>query len=124
MYEVKNTFGEQHTYVFKTSSYNNNIKNNCEKKFYVSPFMDLSSKYFFKILDPNKKLSIIINQADNQGKLLYASQDGIRSELTSKNLIFSYFRHPLMTFKIISSIHFEALRLWMKGIKLVKKEKN
>ena len=123
LYEVKNTFGEQHTYVFKTSSYNKNIENNCEKKFYVSPFMDLSSKYFFKILDPNKKLSIIINQADNQGKLLYASQDGIRSELTSKNLIFSYFRHPLMTFKIISAIHFEALRLWMKGIKLVKKEK-
>ena len=123
LYEVKNTFGEQHTYVFKASSYNNNIENNCEKKFYVSPFMDLSSKYFFKILDPNKKLSIIINQSDNQGKLLYASQDGIRSELNSKNLIFSYFRHPLMTFKIISAIHFEALRLWMKGIKLVKKEK-
>ena len=85
--------------------------------------MDLSSKYFFKILDPNKKLSIIINQVDNQGKLLYASQDGIRSELTSKNLIYSYFKHPLMTFKIISAIHFEALRLWMKGIKLIKKEK-
>ena len=78
LYEVKNTFGEQHTYVFKTSSYNSNVENNCEKKFYVSPFMDLSSKYFFKILDPNKKLSIIINQIDNQGKLLYASQNGIK----------------------------------------------
>ena len=64
----------------------------------------------------------IINQSDKNGRLLYASQDGIRSELSSKNLILSYLRHPLMTFKIISAIHFEAFRLWLKGIKLVKKK--
>ena len=86
--------------------------------------MDLSSKYFFKIYEPQKKLSVVINQIDKQGKLLYASQDGVRSQFTAKNLIFSYIRHPLMTFKIISAIHFEALRLWLKGIKLMKKEKN
>ena len=124
LYEVKNTFGEQHTYVFKASLRKKKIENKCEKKFYVSPFMDLSSKYFFKIYEPQKKLSVVINQIDNQGKLLYASQDGVRSQFTAKNLIFSYFRHPLMTFKIISAIHFEALRLWLKGIKLMKKEKN
>ena len=64
-----------------------------------------------------------VNQNDKEGKLLFASQDGIRSELSSKNLILSYIKHPLMTFKIISAIHFEALRLWMKGIKLIKKGK-
>jgi len=122
LYEVKNTFGEQHTYVFKVSSKNKNIQNYCDKKFYVSPFMDLSSKYQFKILNPENKLSIIINQSDKNGKLLYASQDGIRSELSSKNLILSYLSHPLMTFKIISAIHFEAFRLWFKGLKLVKKK--
>ena len=84
--------------------------------------MDLSSEYFFKILNPGNKLSIIIDQRDQEGKLLYASQDGIRSELSSKNLIFSYLKHPLMTFKIIAAIHFEALRLWIKGINLVKKK--
>ena len=124
LYEVKNTFGEQHTYVFKASSKKKKIENKCEKKFYVSPFMDLSSKYFFKIYEPQKKLSVVINQIDKQGKLLYASQDGVRSQFTAKNLIFSYIRHPLMTFKIISAIHFEALRLWLKGIKLVKKKVN
>jgi len=122
LYEVKNTFGEQHTYVFKADSKNKNIQNYCEKKFYVSPFMDLSSVYQFKILNPENKLSIIINQSDKNGRLLYASQDGIRSELSSKNLILSYLKHPLMTFKIISAIHFEAFRLWSKGIKLVKKK--
>ena len=123
LYEVKNTYGEQHTYVFKTNPNGKNIQNNCEKKFYVSPFMDLSSKYYFKILDPQNKLSVVIDQRDKEGKLLFASQDGIRSELSSKNLILSYIKHPLMTFKIISAIHFEALRLWMKGIKLIKKGK-
>ncbi len=124
LYEVKNTFNEQHTYVFKVNDNEKIIKNSCTKKFYVSPFMDLSSEYFFKILIPENKLSVIIDQRDQEGKLLHASQDGIRSELSSKNLIFSYLKHPLMTFKIIAAIHFEALRLWVKGINLVKKKLN
>ena len=122
LYEVKNTFGEQHTYVFQINSDQNIIENSCIKKFFVSPFMDLKSEYFFKILIPGNKLSIVIDQRDSEGKLLFASQDGKRCELTSKNLLFSYLKHPLMTFKIISAIHFEALRLWLKGIKLVKKK--
>ena len=124
LYEVKNTFGEQHTYVFKVDVNNKLIKNHCAKKFYVSPFMDLSSEYFFKVLEPGNKLSVIIDQRDQTGKLLYASQDGTRSELSAKNLVFSYLKHPLMTFKIIAAIHFEALRLWIKGINLVKKKLN
>ena len=122
LYEVKNTFGEQHTYLFKTNPLDKTINNNCTKKFFVSPFMDLSSKYFFKILIPENKLSVVIDQRDQEGKLLFASQDGLRSELSAKNLIISYIKHPLMTFKIISAIHFEALKLWLKGIKLVKKK--
>jgi len=121
LYEVKNTFGEQHTYVFKIDIKNNQIFNNCKKKFYVSPFMDLESKYFFKVLIPNERLSVIIDQRDKEGKLLFASQDGERVKLSSKNLLISYLKHPLMTLKIISAIHYEALKLWIKGIKLVKK---
>ena len=122
LYEVKNTFGEQHTYVFKVDSPKKSIENNCKKKFFVSPFMDLSSSYFFKILHPENKLSVVIDQRDDEGKLLFASQDGIRSELSTKNLIISYLKHPLMTFKIISAIHYEALKLWLKNIKVVKRK--
>ena len=120
MYEVKNTFGEQHTYIFKTED-KGIIKNQCNKKFHVSPFMDLNSTYNFKILKPDKNLSVIIDQRDSEGKLLFASQDGERVELNKKNLLISYLKHPLMTFKIISAIHFEALRLWLKRIKFIKK---
>ena len=122
LYEVKNTFGEQHTYVFNVKKKDNLIENFCNKKFHVSPFIEMDCKYSFKILEPKNKLSVVINQSDQTGKLLYASQDGIRSQLSGKNLIFSYISHPLMTFKIIGAIHFEALKLWFKGIKLVKRK--
>ena len=123
-YEVKNTFGEQHTYVFKISNNSKLIKNNCKKKFYVSPFMDLESEYFFRVSIPENNISVVIDQRDKNGKLLFASQDGIRHKLNLKNLLISYFKHPLMTFKVISAIHFEALKLWIKGIKLIKKKIN
>ena len=122
LYEVKNTFGEQHTYIFKIQNKSKLVENNCQKKFFVSPFMDLDSTYYFKILYPEDTLSVVIDQRDKEGKLLFASQDGKRVDLSSKNLLFLYLKHPLMTFKIISAIHFEALRLWTKGIKLVKKK--
>tara|TARA_B100000700_G_scaffold141574_1_gene157542 strand:- start:908 stop:1675 length:768 start_codon:yes stop_codon:yes gene_type:complete len=122
LYEVKNTFGEQHTYIFKVSEKDNFIKNTCKKKFHVSPFIEMNCQYFFKILKPSNKISIIIDQYDDEGKLLYASQDGERVNLNNKNLIFSYLRHPLMTFKIIAAIHFEAFKLWIKGIKYLKKK--
>ncbi len=122
LYEVKNTFGEQHTYVFRVDSEINLIQNNCSKKFHVSPFIEMNCKYFFRILRPSEKLSIIIDQYDTKGKILFASQDGKRSDLTSNQLIKSYLKHPLMTFKIIFAIHFEAFKLWVKGIKLIKKK--
>ena len=80
---------------------NKNIKNDCTKKFYVSPFMDLNSRYFFRITNPGENLSVLINQEDKDGKLLFASQDGSRTDFNTKNLIFSYLKHPLM----LSLIH-------------------
>ena len=82
----------------------------------------MNCTYFFKILKPDNKISLIIDQYDDEGKLLYASQDGNRIDLNNKNLILYYLRHPLMTFKIIAAIHFEAFKLWIKGIKFVKKK--
>ena len=122
LYEVKNTFGEQHTYVFRIDSEINLIQNSCSKKFHVSPFIEMNCKYYFKILRPGEKLSVVIDQYDKKGKILFASQDGIRSDLTSNQLLKSYLKHPLMTFKVITAIHFEAFKLWIKGIKFVQKK--
>ena len=122
LYEVKNTFDEQHTYVFKVEGQKKLIQNNCSKKFHVSPFIEMNCNYFFRISNPEQKLSVVIDQYDQEGKILFASQDGERSDLTTKNLMNSYLKHPLMTFKIISAIHFEAFKLWIKGIKFIKKK--
>ena len=121
LYEVKNTFGEQHTYIFKVEN-KNLIQHSCEKKFHVSPFIEMDCNYFFRILKPAEKISVIIDQYQSNEKILYASQDGKRTEFTSSELIKSYLKHPLMTFKIISAIHFEAFKLWAKGIKFIKKK--
>ena len=122
LYEVKNTFNEQHTYVFSVSSSSNLILHRCNKKFYVSPFIEMKTFYNFRLLKPGKKLSVLIKQNDEKGLLLIARQLGKRVDLTSKNLLFEFLKHPLMSFKVISAIHFEAFRLWFKGIKHVKKK--
>ena len=123
LYEVKNTFGEQHTYVFKTND-ETVIQNNCKKQFYVSPFIEMNCEYSFKILKPEEQLSVVINQSDEEGKLLFASQDGLAREFNNKNLIISFLSHPLMSFKVIAAIHYEAFKLWIKRIKLVTKKIN
>ncbi|MFL2892140.1 MAG: DUF1365 domain-containing protein [Candidatus Pelagibacter sp.] len=120
-YEVKNTFGEQHTYIFKAQD-EKIVQNKCKKKFYVSPFIEMDCEYHFKTLNPREQLSVVINQNDKDGKLLFASQDGISKDFDNKNLILSYLTHPLMTFKIIGAIHYEAFKLWAKRIKLIAKK--
>ena len=122
LYEVKNTFGEQHTYIFKVTKDANLVQNNCSKKFHVSPFIEMNSNYFFRLLKPGNKISVIIDQYDNEDQILYASQDGTRSDFNTQHLIKSYLKHPIMTFKIILAIHFEAFKLWAKGIKFIKKK--
>ena len=121
LYEVKNTFGEQHTYIFKVENDSKLFQHNCAKKFHVSPFIEMNCNYFFRILKPGEKISIIIDQYQINEKILYASQDGNRANFNSKELLKSYLKHPLMTFKIISAIHYEAFKLWTKGVRFIKK---
>jgi len=122
LYEVKNTFNEQHTYVFATSPHSDLILHKCDKKFYVSPFMEMKTFYNFRLINPGKNLNIFIKQRDNEGTLLTACQVGKKIEMSSKNLLIQFLKHPLMSFKVILAIHFEALRLWMKGVKHVKRK--
>ena len=92
LYEVKNTFGEQHTYIFKSDKNQNLIQHVCKKKFHVSPFIEMNCVYFFRLLKPGNKISVIIDQNDKEGKVLYASQDGIKSELNNNTLIKAVFK--------------------------------
>ena len=85
--------------------------------------MDMDTYYNFKLLSPNEKLSVSIKQTDKEDVVLTAVQAGIRKEFTFKQLIINFFRYPLMSIKIISAIHFEALLLWKKGALYRKRNK-
>ena len=107
-YEVKNTFNEQHTYIFKVND-SNIVTQKCKKKFYVSPFMNMDTYYNFRLLNPDDKLSVSIEQTDKKDTILNAVQTGERKDFNLKQLVVNYFIYPLMTNKIISAINFEAL---------------
>ena len=86
LYEVKNTFGEQHTYIFRVEK-NNMLQHNCFKKFHVSPFIEMNCNYFFRILKPSEKISVIIDQYQQNEKILFASQEGKRVDFTTIELL-------------------------------------
>jgi len=122
LYEVKNTFNEQHTYVFPVKKSSKIITQSCNKRFYVSPFIEMETSYNFRLAEPKETLSIFIKQTDSKGILLSACQIGRKENISTKQLLINFLKHPMMTIKIIMAIHFEALRLWKKGVKLVKRK--
>jgi DUF1365 family protein len=121
VYEVKNTFGEQHAYALPVRSAlpGDAIRQSADKDFYVSPFIDMSACYEFRLEAPEARLSVAICECDEIGKLLVATHVGCRRTLSDGGLLRAFFAFPLMTLKIIAGIHWEALRLWRKGVALV-----
>lgn len=118
VYEVKNTFGEQHCYVLPVGPAHRPgqpILQTCDKHFHVSPFIGMTATYRFRLSEPGAKLSILIRQATPDGELLIAMHTARRAQLDDAGLIKAFLAHPLVTLKVIGGIHWEALKLWLKG---------
>jgi DUF1365 family protein len=121
VYEVKNTFGGQHPYVLPVepdAALAGKVRQHCLKNFYVSPFIEAEATYRFRLNDPDERLSVLIREEIGAGPLLIATLTGERRPLTDKQLAVHAFSHPFLTQKVIASIHIEALKLWLKGIRL------
>ncbi|MCY1665159.1 DUF1365 domain-containing protein [Rhizobium sp. SL86] len=117
LYEVCNTFMERHTYVIPAAGITEgSVRHSCSKAMYVSPFVPMDCTYDFDIAPPTERVKISISERDQEGKLLYASFSGERSPLTDATLSRALFAYPLMTMKVMAGIHWEALRLWLKGV--------
>ncbi|MDX1710501.1 MAG: DUF1365 domain-containing protein [Rhodovibrionaceae bacterium] len=119
LYEVRNTFGDLHCYLIPVAPDQQDgtqpIRQGCAKGFYVSPFIGMAADYRFRLRLPDDRLSVLIRQSVPEGELLIASQTGRRRAFTGPHLLTAFFRYPLMTAKVMGAIHWQALRLWLKG---------
>ena len=111
IYEVKNTFGDQHPYVLDArADVDGATRHGHAKGFFVSPFIGQDETYRFTIRPPDRRLALKIRQ-----ETLIATWSGNRRPLTDGQLLRLWDSHPLMTFKVVAAIHWQALRLWLKG---------
>ncbi len=112
--EVKNRCGEQHAYVLTVGS----ERQSATKAFYVSPFLAMAARYRFRLPPPGERLSVVIQEEVGRATTLVATLTGTRRPLTDAQLLRAVLRLPLMTYKVTVGIHYEALRLWLKGVPL------
>jgi hypothetical protein len=120
LHQVTNTFHQRHSYLFPVDTASPDVeRQTCAKEMYVSPFIDMGMTYHFRIKPPGADVAIAIHETDQDGAVLFASFAGQRQPFTVSGLWRLFFAYPLMTVKVIGGIHWEALRLWIKGVPLV-----
>lgn len=118
IYEVSNTFGGRHSYLIPIDGASDRIEQSADKCFHVSPFIDMDMHYAFSLTQPGDNISVSIQTSDEEGPVLNAAFKGDASTLSDKKLSSLFVRYPLMTTKVIAGIHWEALKLVMKGLRL------
>ena len=119
LHEVHNTFGERHAYLIPVASTQGpgDILQSCAKNFHVSPFLAMGMRYDFRIHAPDERLSLAIRAGDAEGPILTAAFVARRQALSDAALLRAFLSTPLLTLKVIAGIHWEASRLWWKGIR-------
>lgn len=113
IYEVNNTFGERHAYVVPGGR-----RTAAEKRFFVSPFYDVEGEYRFELTPPEERFALRIVKAVDGRPDFIATQSAERRPLTDAAVLKLFLGLPLMTLKVVAAIHWEALRLWLKGTPL------
>lgn len=118
LYEVNNTFGQRHSYLIPVDEPDRVIRQACTKDFYVSPFIGMAMDYAFRVAPPGETLALHITASDADGPLMIAAYSASRRQLTDSSLARAFLAFPLLTLKVVAGIHWEALRLWLKGVRL------
>lgn len=122
VYQVHNTFGQSHSYVepvLPDQVSPAGIRQSRAKCFYVSPFMEMDMTYRFRIRPPADTVALRILEFDQTKPVLSATFHGTKIPANLNQFLRSVLQTIGITWKVTAGIHFEALRLWLKGLRPV-----
>ncbi len=119
--QVGNTFREMKPYLLPQPTRENFYQLVTPKHFYVSPFSPLDLSFDFKLRVPDEHLDLHIDDRQGDELILMSALSGPRCELTSARLAWLTLKFPFVTLKVIMLIHWQALRLWWKGLPFIRK---
>ena len=116
--EVTNTFHEVKPYTLgpDCASANGSFRLRIPKHFYVSPFSDVDVAFDFQLRPLVDRLSVQIDDYVGTERTLATTLAGAQRPLTDAALAWYLFKYPLLTLRVITLIHWHALRLWLKRV--------
>lgn len=119
--EVHNTFGERHAYGLLHEDgrpIDAQAWLYADKQFHVSPFLEVEGRYAFRFDIREDRLGIWIDYADAAGeRVLLTAMHGRFKPYKTVTLLKAFVHVPLVTVKVITLIHYQALKLWFKKIR-------
>ncbi|MFW6350647.1 MAG: DUF1365 domain-containing protein [Thiohalospira sp.] len=115
--EVHNTFGDRHGYLLHDEGrpLPDPVRQSKVKVFHVSPFIGMDCEYHFRLTHPGDEVAVVIRQTEGGEHRLTATQTGTTEPLTDRRLAAAALRLPLVTLKVITLIHWWALRIGWSG---------
>jgi len=121
--EVRNTFGERHCYLIKPADSGSGwpLRQRHRKDFHVSPFIGMHALYEFRLSRPEERLRVVIREYQDDRLMLVATQHGIRRPFASGQLVRELVRVPFQTLKVLTAIHWQALKIWLQGARFHRK---
>ncbi len=124
--EVGNTFGEQKPFLLGPEHFDGEgrFRRIVPKHFYVSPFSALDLAFDFKLRVPGEELDIHVDDREGDRPVLLTALTGRRVPLTDANLARLTLKYPLITLRVITLIHWHALKLWWKKVPWHRKAAN
>jgi DUF1365 family protein len=117
--EVSNTFGERIPYLLSPRNELPSPRNRsyrADKRLHVSPFFSLNQAYQFYFSEPGERVYARIDLFEDGERPFHATLTGVRHELTNASVARALVRYPLMPMQVIGLIHWQALKLYVKGV--------